>query len=59
MVPALNARTREDYPIGGNSVQSQSHSEISGGRIAISTEVEVRVSNWLLDFLSLRLNPNF
>ena len=36
VIHALNPRTREDYKTGGDSSQSQSHSEIPGGRIAIS-----------------------
>ena len=32
----FNSSPREDYKIGGDSSQSQSHSEIPGGRIAIS-----------------------
>ena len=36
VVHAFNPRPREEYKIGGDSSLTQSHSEIPGGRIAIS-----------------------
>ena len=59
MVYALNPRTREDYKAGGDSSQSQSHSEIPKGSFALWTEVEVRASGWLLCFLGLQVEPQF
>ena len=35
VVHAFNPSTREEYKTGGNNSQTQAHSEIPGGRIAI------------------------
>ena len=60
VVHAPNPRTREDYKMGGDSSQSQSHYWDSWSNITISDWGRGK-SQWLVvfAFLTFRLNPNF
>ena len=52
---AFNPNPRKEYKMGGDSSQTQSHSEIPGW--PFQTEVEVRDSGWLFGFSDLQVEP--
>ena len=51
----LNPKTGENYKIGGESSESQAHSEFPGERITFSDQL--RDSGWLLCFSAVKVEP--
>ena len=61
VVHAFNPRNGEEYKVeyktGGDRSQAQSHSKEAG--LLFWSEVEVRVSGWLLCFSDLQAGPQY